>query len=181
MDKIFNLSTVVFTAFQLAIVWALVAHTGEKKTQRIISVILCVMLAVAFVATNPAKAYAEEGRVGTVVIVYYDDDIYILEWDDGQRDVFLGRGDLMPGDKLLVWGPEYEDMELIEQSNWNFFDYLIEGEPAASFLYPEDAKEVMEEALRGFPIFLFYGHYNSGVVQPQKEVCQYEIRLALCT
>lgn len=157
MDKIFNTSTLVFTLFQLAIIWTLVAHTDGKRRQKIISIVLCAMLAVAFIATNPAEAYADEGRLGTVVIVYYDSDIYVMEWEDGERDVFLGRGDLMPGDKLLVSGPEYEDTELIEQSDWLFFDFCVDGEPVASFLYPEDAKVVMEEALRGFPIFLFYG------------------------
>ena len=77
----------------------------------------------------------------TVVIVFYDDDTFIVEDEEGNRDLYDDRGDLVPGDKLEISG---DKIRLVSQSNWDFFDKIQEGDPVASFLYPEDADFVQE-------------------------------------
>lgn len=82
-----------------------------------------------------------ESRHGTVVVVVYDEDTFIVEYDDGNRDLYDDRGDLVPGDEVFVDG---DDIKLGQQSDWVWFDLAVDGEPVASFLYPEDAQMVKE-------------------------------------
>ena len=100
--------------------------------KKLISLVVALVLVLSLSA-----AFAE----WTVVIVFYEDDTFIVEDAEGNREIYDDRGDLVPGDKLEIFGDE---IKLTSQSNWDYFDKLQKGDPVASFLYPEDAEYVQE-------------------------------------
>ena len=107
------------------------------RTARII-VAAGLLLAAALTLHGVARADAKRGLI---VAVFYEEDTFIVEYDDGNRDLYDDRGDLVPGDEIFVDG---DDVKLGAQSDWVWFDYCLDGEPVASFLYPEDAQFVKE-------------------------------------
>ena len=121
----------------VALIWLLV----RSKTCRFIVVGAIAFAIIIGAVVLPLHGAMAEERHCQVVIVYYDEDVFVVEYDDGQRDIYDDRGDLVPGDEVTVDG---DDVKLYKQSTWLWFDYTYYDDVLASFLYPEDAKEVAE-------------------------------------
>ena len=131
------IAVVIVTIFVCVV--AVIVKTKAGKIGAVFTAFMILLFAVAL-ATGHA-----EGQRGTVVICYPneipDKDIFIIEYDNGERDIYDHRGDLVPGDKLIVNGDE---TELYQQTSWIYFEFKEYDDVLAMFLYPEDAKQVAE-------------------------------------
>ena len=104
----------------------------------------CRMGVAAFIAIIVMAAVS--GCFGeTVIAVFYEDDTFIVEDEEGNLNLYEDRGDLVPGDIIEI---KDGDIKLVSQTNWVWFDFAIEEQRIASFLYAEDAKWIIEIVLR---------------------------------
>lgn len=137
-SRMFVLVFVAVVALVVFVVYECVKRWNKAQVYVLsFFVVLTIILMFVFLPTALG-----EGEECVIVIANYCDDTFIVQYADGERDIYDERGDLVAGDVICING---DDIALVGYDYSHYWAAIVGEEEVASFLYCEDAIIFAEE------------------------------------